>query len=520
VRDAGLSSKADAGPDTAASVPAQAAPRLDWTVLVPATVTLLVMLWGLTSTSYWTDETATLSATSRTIPQLWQMLGRVDAVHGLYYFLLWPVVHLVGTGEFKTRLPSAVAMALACAGIAVIGRRLRSRRAGLYAGLVFAILPLVSVQGHDARPYAFETASAVLSGYLLVRAAQEPRWRWFAGYGLSLVLLGYLHMFGLVIIAAHALTLIPASRQGERRRMMAGLALRWLALRWLALRWLASVAGAAVLLIPLLWLGWLQRAGINWLKPPNWGTVTALGIGLGGTVTAFWLLAALAVLGAVRADWPDGARLRVARAAWASRDDRLLTWLALPWLVLPPAFLMAVSLIFMPVYTITYVTFCLPALALLAGAGLAALARPVRLGALLIVAVLVLPAQQTARGPHEEGWLRVASAVLEHHERPGDAVYWLNSVPSWNIAYPDGFGRLRDISLGETAAQAGRLIGLEAPMPVINQRLRSVQRLWIVEMRAWQNPPATLALAPDFRIAEKLRAGNIRMWLYVRVTPP
>src|SRR6202020_1012249 len=72
--------------------------------------------------------------------------------------------------------------------------------------------PLVSVQGHNARPYAVETAAAVLASYLLIRAAQDPRPACFGGYGGSLVLLGSLHLFGLLLIAAHALALIPAAR--------------------------------------------------------------------------------------------------------------------------------------------------------------------------------------------------------------------------------------------------------------------------------------------------------------------
>ena len=130
--------------------------RPDWTVVLPGIVTLAVMLWGLTAPSYWRDESATLAAEDRSLPQLWHMLGHVDVVHGLYYFMLWPVYHFWGTREFAMRFPSAVAMALAAVGIAVIARRIRSRRAGLYAGLVFATLPMVTIRGHDARPYAFE----------------------------------------------------------------------------------------------------------------------------------------------------------------------------------------------------------------------------------------------------------------------------------------------------------------------------------------------------------------------------
>jgi Dolichyl-phosphate-mannose-protein mannosyltransferase len=192
--------------------------RLGWMLAVPPAVTLAVMLWGMAAPSYWRDESATLAATGRSIPQLLRMLGRVDAVHGFYYLLLWPVVHFAGTREFETRLPSAIAMAAAALGIAVIGRRLRSRRAGLYAGLVFAAMPLVTYQGHDARPYALETAIAVLATYLLLRAAENPAAARFAAYALSLVLLGSMHLFGLLIIPAHAFALIPAARLSRARR--------------------------------------------------------------------------------------------------------------------------------------------------------------------------------------------------------------------------------------------------------------------------------------------------------------
>ncbi len=58
----------------------------------------------------------------------------------------------------------------------------------------------------------------MLATYLLLRAAQEPGTRRFGAYGLSLVVLGYLHLFGLLIVPAHALALIPAARLAEARR--------------------------------------------------------------------------------------------------------------------------------------------------------------------------------------------------------------------------------------------------------------------------------------------------------------
>ena len=148
-----------------------AGPR--WMMAIPPLVTFVIMLWGITGASYWRDEAATLSAAQRPLGNLLQTLGNIDAVHGAYYLLIWVMVQLGGTGELVTRLPSAVAMAGAAAAVAAMGRRLISPRAGLASGLVFAVLPEVSLYGQDARPYAIVVALAALASYLLVRAMPD-----------------------------------------------------------------------------------------------------------------------------------------------------------------------------------------------------------------------------------------------------------------------------------------------------------------------------------------------------------
>ena len=71
---------------------------LDAWLAAPPAVTLAVGLWGVTARPYWGDEVDTVAAVSRSLPQLARLLGHVDAVHGLYYLLLWPVVRVGGTG--------------------------------------------------------------------------------------------------------------------------------------------------------------------------------------------------------------------------------------------------------------------------------------------------------------------------------------------------------------------------------------------------------------------------------------
>jgi mannosyltransferase len=499
-------------------------------LLAPPVVTLALMLWGIAGPSYTFDESDTLSATSRTIPQLFRMLGTVDAVHGLYYLLLWPVVHAAGSSEFETRLPSAAAMAGAAFGIAAIGRRARSRRTGLYAGLLFAIFPAAVLTGHNARPYPLEVAIAVLTSYLLLRVAGDPRPRWLVAYGGSLVLLGYMHLFGLLIIPAHAVTLVPAARAAGARRA-AGTGAGDTARpgdRSLTCRWLVTAAISGALTVPVIWFGWLQRGQITWIPRPAWKDLPGLAVTFAGTTACAVVIGALIVLGAVRADgsvpsqmrlrWPSTAADGLAR--WPGEPGRSLFWLAVPWLLLPPAILLLASL-GKPVYQATYVIYCLPAFALLAGAGLAALSGPLPYTALALIMALLLPTQAAIRGPD---WgiarLRQASQILASHERPGDAVYYPGSTPTWYLCYPSGFAHLRNIALRETPGQAGRLVGPEQPLPVIEQRLHGVQRLWVIEQRKVRQRwvPVPLSLGRGFRLERQWKVGAIRLRLYVRAT--
>src|SRR5262249_31542078 len=114
-----------------------------WARWLPSAVAFLVCLWGITTPSYWRDEAATIAAIRRPLGDLIAMLGNVDAVHGAYYLMMWPVEHVLGSSPIMMRAPSAFAVAVGAGAVAATGRRLISPWAGLAAGLVFAILPEV-----------------------------------------------------------------------------------------------------------------------------------------------------------------------------------------------------------------------------------------------------------------------------------------------------------------------------------------------------------------------------------------
>src|SRR6185437_8103672 len=99
--------------------------------------------------SLWYDEGATISASaSRTLPELWKLLGHIDAVHGLYYLLMHGWFAIFPPTEFWSRFPSCLAIGGAAAGVVVFAKQFplqgSTRRTALCAGVVFAILPRVT----------------------------------------------------------------------------------------------------------------------------------------------------------------------------------------------------------------------------------------------------------------------------------------------------------------------------------------------------------------------------------------
>ena len=476
-----------------------AGPR--WMIALPPAVTLVIMLWGITGASYWRDEAATMSAAQRPFGNLLRTLGNIDAVHGAYYMIIWVMVRLGGTGELVTRLPSALAMAGAAAAVAALGRRLVSARAGLASGLLFAVLPEISLYGQDARPYAIVVALAALASYLLVRAEQAgggARQRWLAGYAACLAALGIVDIFGLLLIPAHALTVALRCLRESGRGRAGGPAARSLALGWLA------AAGAGALLAsPVLALGFVQRGTLSWLGPPGLGAVKDLRQ-LIGPATMVDVVALVIACGIVVSVLAGRERLR---ASWPGS----LLALCLPWLILPPAILLLGSLI-TPIYTLRYVLLCIPAIALLAGAGLAALGWVAGTAALAVIAVLGVPTQAHVRTPDGHGDnVRQADRIVADNMRPGDSVLEFKAE-NFAQAYPYGIRKLVPVARAKSPIQSATLTGTFLPDPVVRQRLTRVGRVWVVEYG--HAPPLVILNGLHFRLLHAWRTSDIWLFLY------
>jgi mannosyltransferase len=404
---------------------------------------------------------------------------------------------------------------------------------GLLSGLVFATAPYMTYYAQMARSYAIVTMFATIATYLLLRAYPDGRWRWWWSYGAAIALTALFNLFALLILVAHGVTLLltdarsrPGRDQPGRDRPGSG---RWIGR--LPVRWLAVSAAALIVLGPLLHVASGQQEQIDWLTRPDFKTIERLFDDFAGSKELVVPFALLALAGLAAGCLADN---------WRPLNPAAI---ALPWLVVPPFLLIAVSYV-KPVYYERYVEFCLPALAILVGAGLAAIVRlasaaplrrlrltwmPAVVATLIVLglaAMLVGPQRairQTAARPDN---LRLASAIVAAHEQPGDVVFYIPlDMQVLGTGYPAPFLRLRNLALASSAIASATLSGLEVTSPaVLKSRFNDVRRVWVVTGSSnYQFPvPSTpvdkekmaLIASAGMHIIGRWQAGEVMLTLF------
>jgi mannosyltransferase len=473
----------------------RAAPGL-W--LLPSLLTLVVTLHRIGEPRLWRDELTSWDVSGRSAGDVLATAWRVDAVVGPYYLVLGACRDVLGDSPVALRLPSALAMTATAACVVLIGRRLFGRRAGLAAGLLFALVPAVTRYAHEARPYAFAMLAAALAALLLLRALEEPESprRW-AVYGLCVVAVGLFHLIALICLAAH-LALVARRARREPR----------------APRAFALAAGAAVVaLSPLIALGATQTARqSSWIDEPDL-------TGLFGV-------------------WPElfhsgvcaGVVLLLAVAARGQRRDGVV--LCSVWAVLPPLVVWAVSHGEISYFHPRYVLFTLPAFVVLAGAGLAAVARfrAALVWALVLLAVVTLPDHRALRRPFAHYGPgapdhAAAARIIERYHVPGDGIvhdrHEEGGMFALGVLYhlPTRLNP-RDVFLAEPAAHRADLLSADCPRPA--RCLGGEPRIWLVVKGRYANPLDGLpphqaaALRSLYTVAGAERPGGMTVALLVR----
>jgi mannosyltransferase len=458
-------------------------PAGPWLWLLPFALTASLTGYGLTDSLLGRDELVTWDMVNRSTAQILATLRNVDAVHGTYYLLMHAWVGLLGDSVVSMRLPSLFAVAGAASAVTLIGNRLFGSRAGIAAGILFSLLPAVSRYGQEARSYAWVMLAVSLATLLLLRALDKPRspWRW-AAYALALIGVGLLHLIALSVVAAHVVLL------GARARRDPSL---W----WKSALALLPVA-ACVTPVVLVGRSQAQRQ-LYWVPEPD-----------GWALISIWQDVFASALGA-------GAVIALAVLARSPRKGPFLGCAV--WALLPSVLIWLSSHGDVSYFRNVYLLLTLPAWALLAGTGLAAVCQSWRAAAALLVAlaVLTLPDQNRMRQPFEHDApvpldYAAAAKVIRDYRAPGDAVVY-DRDNTWKLDggvqyYLPRDLKMRDVFLTRTPKEINQLYALECPAPA--QCLRGEQRIWLLTQG---NDPDPLT-AINQGEADALRAHYTTSW--------
>ncbi|UXA07583.1 glycosyltransferase family 39 protein [Mycobacterium sp. SMC-2] len=481
--------------------------------LLVGLLAVAVSLGGAGRPSFWYDEAATISAAySRSLAQLWRMLGNVDAVHGLYYLLMHAWFQVFPPTEFWSRAPSGLAVGAAAAGTVVLGRQLSSRTVAVASGVFCAILPRATWAAIEARPYALSMMVAVWLTVLLVRAAcRDTGWLW-AAYGVALVCSIALDVYLALLVAAH-FVLVIVSRCARR----------------VLLRFAVAATVAVGAMAPFLVTVGGQAHQISWIAPIGRRTLEDVVVQqYFERSPPFAVLAALVIATAIA--------LWLSRSTRLARGDAQLLALAAAWLALPTAAILLYSALVHSIYTPRYLSFTAPGMALTLGVCAAAVtARPWLTTALVALFAVAgapnyLQAQRNPYAKYGMDYSQVADLITAK-AAPGDCLLVNDTVTFMPApmrplmaARPDAYRKLVDLTLWQRATDRNDVFDTNLIPEVVAKPLSLCGVVWIITQAdpsqpAHEQGPAIppgprYGVTPAFAVPHDLGFRLVERWQF------
>lgn len=491
----------------------QCSPRRLLDPLIVGVLAAAVSLGGAGRPSFWYDEAATISAAySRSLGQLWRMVGNVDAVHGLYYLLMHGWFQIFPPTEFWSRAPSGLAAGAAAAGAVVLGKQFASRTVALSAGALCGILPRTTWAGIEARPYAMSMAAAVwLTVLLVVAARRESRWLWLI-YGIALVLSILLDMYLVLVLPAHVIFICVFRRHRK-------------VLRQFGVASFLAVCAVSPFVIEV--VGQVQQ--IKWIAPIGRRTVEDVVVQqYFERSPPFAVLSALVIAAAIVLWRRTSGRL--------GEPERQLLTLAVSWLVIPTLSIVAWSALVHPIYTPRYLSFTAPAMALVLGVCVGAVAvKPWAATALVaLFAVAAAPnyirAQRNPYAKYGMDYSQVADLTTAK-AAPGDCLLVNDTVTFMPApmrplmaARPDAYRKLIDLTLWQRATDRNDVFDTNLIPEVVAQPLGHCRVVWIItqadeSMPAHQQgqaipPGPRYGATPAFTVPRDLGFRLVERWQF------
>jgi mannosyltransferase len=439
-----------------------------FTLALLAVAAAVLRFLFLTRKPFWFDECFSAEVTRLSWGDFWRLMWWREANMSLYYVLLRGWLHF-GFSPFFIRSFSVVVSLLALPVIYWLGCLLFDRRVAIIAVALLTFNAYHIRYAQEARSYSLLVLLSILSSGFFVTMLRNPsrRNRW--SYVLTSVLAVYAHLYALLLLAAHWVSVrgwqreqTPHLQGFKSQTATSALMLRDSMPRpWLRKTW--GWIGIAVL--PLLVFAVKTGAGpIHWITQPGLRDMLEFGGHLAGNNGLPLLL--LYVAACLAAIVPQGKMTWLFRPGAAS--DLWTRQFLLICLLFPVVLTLLLSLV-RPIFLGRYFIFCLPPLIILAAAGLARL-RSTRLLAASLAFMLLLSMQGTLRYYDQDFDLErdgsgAAADFILAHAQPGDAILFY--IPGARAPYE--FFKSIHTSAG---SQAGAVAGPEIIYPRHGDGLR------------------------------------------------
>lgn len=453
-----------------------------WSIVALGTVLRLVALGH---KSFWIDEIASVVIAQKPSSAFWHFLWHDEGNMALYYVLLRPWVHL-GDSEAIVRLLSVLPGVLTIPLLYLLGKRLFGRRAGMLAAALVALNPCAIACSQEARAYSFLVLAVVISTYRFVRLIEEPGYRLAVAYGIVAGVTCYFHYFGVLVPAAHAISLIAMSRV-DSHSSKGGLSGAPGRQPWK--QYLVAGAIFAVLAIPVLWMIHGQDIGhLSWVQRTSLLEFYHLGVFLaadGGKATGAVLLAVDLVL--------IGFFLAALKATWQERDNDLQRWrhtLIASSFFSPIIIVLAISIV-RPAFYHRFLIICLPSWVMMTAVGALQIRhRFLRVSGIACVCILSLVSTVILYTRVTEEWRGVVTYLIaEAHSE--DRVLFYQSLGAfaaenyWN--WLPGGGR----------EPRPKEVDVSPPSTDWEHQIGDAPRVWLVLYRAKVDDPESRAIEQE-----------------------
>lgn len=364
----------------------------------------VLRIHGISSKVIWFDETISIGVARLPWFHFLRALSGREVCMAFYYTLLRSWLWM-GRSEPYLRTLSVIFSVATIPVVYALGTRLANRKIGLLAAWFLTINAFHIDYAQEVRTYALLVFLAAAATLVFVRNVQEPSSARWKRYVLLSTLCVYSHLFGVLVVFAHFVSLLFLQRNRfelVRRDMLRSFL-------WLSL----LIFPAAIAVV---------RTGpgpVNWVARTRLDIVLSFLVAFSGNGGKTLLLLELIAIFAAGLAW---------FAAWRAEgraNDRWAIGLTWAWLVVPIAVLLVASWI-QPLFVWRYLSPSLPALALLMAIGIDRI-RPIVIAWTLVAAISLAAIVGTfssyKEDPNRDEWRRATSFVFDQ-ARPGDDVFF------------------------------------------------------------------------------------------------